>query len=267
MGARLVRGRAFTDGDNADSPPVAIVDESFVRRFWPDEDPIGKRIAIFTGGGNPRIWREVVGVVAHQRHYNLSAEGREQAYIPYKQVPSARMFLAVRTSTDPTALAPTIRREVLALKPDQPIADVQTMETRASHSLAGSKFNLLLLGSFAAIALVMAAVGIFGVISYTVSQRSHEIGVRMALGADAGKVVSLVLRQGAVYVIAGLALGVAAAFGLSRLLTSLLYEVRPSDPLTYLWVATVLAAVAGLACCVPALRATRYHPVEVLRGE
>ncbi len=267
MGIQVVRGRSFTAADRPDAPLVAIVDERFVQRFWPNEDPIGRRIAIDFSSSGP-TWREVVGVVAHPKHYNLSAEGREQVYVPYPQRPASQMFLAMRTSSvDPASLAGAVRRQVWAVDPNQPVDDVKTMTARVDASLSGDRFNLLLLGGFAALALLMAAVGIYGVISYTVAQRGQEFGIRMALGADRVRVLSLVLKQGLRQAIVGVLLGAAAALALTRLMANLLFEVQPSDPATYIAVASLLVAVAALASAIPALRAARYQPVEVLREE
>jgi putative ABC transport system permease protein len=177
------------------------------------------------------------------------------------------MYLAVRTAVEPLSLARAVQREVWSLDANQPVADVQSMEARVASALAQPRFALLLLGSFAFLALVMAAVGIYGVISYSVSQRSHEIGIRMAVGADRRTVVSYVMRQGLGVVAVGLILGAVAALGLTRLLGSLLFEVSASDPLTYVGVIFVLAVAAALACGLPALRAARFQPVEVLRRE
>lgn len=266
MGYRLRRGRFFADADNRDGRLVAIVDETFARRFWPDEDPIGKRISIGSDADG-RVWREVVGVIAHPKHYALSSLGREQAYFPHWQFPFSRMYLAVETETDPLSLAPAVRREVWSIDPDQPVAEVRTMAQRVDAAMSGARFNLVLLAGFAGLAVVMAAVGIYGVISYTVTQRGHEIGVRIALGADRGRVVALVLRQGMLQALAGVLLGGGAALLLTRLMSGLLYEVEATDPLTYLGVAGLLTCVAGLAALVPAVRASRYQPVEVLRDE
>ncbi len=267
MGVPVLRGRAFSEADNRAGQPVAIVDEVFVRHFWPNEDPIGQRIAINRDADGELLWREVVGVVAHSRHNSIAAVGREQAYFPHKQYPSARMYLAVRTAVEPLSLARAVQREVWSLDGSQPVADVQTMEARVTAALAQPRFALLLLSSFAFLAIAMAAVGIYGVISYSVSQRSHEIGIRMAVGADRGTVVSYVMRQGLAVVALGLLLGAAAALGLTRLLGGLLYEVSASDPLTYAAGILLLSVVAALACGLPALRAARFQPVEVLRRE
>ncbi len=267
MGVSLLRGRFFADADNADAPLVAMVDEEFVKRFWPDEEPLGKRLAISRNPDGSRTWREVVGVVAHSKHYNLRAVGREQAYYPYKQQPVATMFLAVRTAVDPMSAMAAVREQVWAIDPDQPVSDIQTMKQRVGSSVAQPRFNLLLLAGFAAAALALAVVGIYGVISYSVSQRSHEIGVRMALGAEAGQVVAMVLRQGFGVVLLGLGIGTVAALGLSRLMTTLLFGVSATDPVTYVLVALGLAGVGVAACYLPARRVTRVEPVHILTSE
>ena len=264
LGVQLVKGRFFSHLDGPDAPPVAIVDQEFVRRFWPTEDPIGRLVSVNAHLPDP-TWREVVGVVAHSRHTNVDTIGREQAYYPYRQMPQASMFVAARTEADPSSLAAAMRAEVWAVDANQPVADVQAMSARVDQSLAQPRFNALLLAGFAVIALLLAAVGIYGVISYSVSQRRHEIGVRMALGAGAGQVHALVLRQGMTLVIAGLVIGGIVALWLSRSLATLLYNVRPSDPVTYALVAIVLATVGAASCVIPALRATRVELVSVLQ--
>ncbi len=267
MGAPLVSGRFFTDADRDDAPLVAIVDEQFVRRAWPSEDPIGQRISISTDGNGNRIWREVVGVVRHQKHYGLNRVGREQAYFPVAQAPTGTMFLAVRTPSEPLTLASTIRNRIWTIDPDQPVADVQSMEQRVTQSVAAPRFNLLLLTTFAAIALVLAAVGIYGVIAYAVAQRSHEIGVRIALGAESRDVVRMILGQGVGLVVTGLGIGTVAALALTRVMRSLLFEVSATDPLTFLAVGVVLALVGAAASLIPARRATRVEPMNVLTTE
>jgi putative ABC transport system permease protein len=266
MGIQLIAGRMFTIADNIDAPLVAIVDEEFARRFWPGENPIGQRISI-NQNADGRVWREVVGLVRHSRHYDPGTIGREAAYYPYAQAGVNTMFLAARTSTDPASVTSAVREAVWALDPDQPVSDIRTMEDRVGGAVAQPQFNLWLLAAFALIALLLAGIGIYGVIAYSVGQRRHEVGVRMALGADRADVRSLFLRQGMVLVAVGVALGVVAALGLSRLLTSLLYEVSPADPVTYIAVALVLSTVAVGACLIPAMVATRVEPVSVLREE
>jgi putative ABC transport system permease protein len=267
MGVSLLRGRFFADADDANAPLVAMVDEEFVRRFWPNEEPLGKRLAISRNADGSVAWREVVGVVAHSKHYNLSTVGREQAYYPYKQQPASTMFLAVRTAVDPMSAVAAVRAQVWAIDPEQPVSDIQTMKQRVGSAVAQPRFNLLLLAGFAAAALALAVVGIYGVISYSVSQRSHEIGVRMALGAETGHVVAMVLRQGFSVVLLGLGIGTIAALGLSRLMTTLLFGVSATDPVTYVLVGLGLAAVGVAACYLPARRATRVEPIHVLTRE
>lgn len=267
MGVQLLQGRTFNAFDGSAAPLVAMVDEEFVRRFWPTEEPIGKRVAINRNDEGELIWREVIGVVRHSKHYDLSTVGREQVYFPHPQFPVGTMYLAVRTASDPVALTSSIRGEVWALDSDQPVSDVQTMRDRVGSAVAQPRFNLLLLVTFAGIALLLATVGIYGVISYSVGQRTHEIGVRMALGASRQNVRFLVFRQGMLLTLIGVGVGLLAAFGLSRLLTALLYGVSPADPVTYGGVAVLLSAVAAAACLLPAGRATRVEPLAVLRDE
>jgi putative ABC transport system permease protein len=267
MGVGLIRGRYFTALDNTDGAWVAIVDEEFVRRFWPNENPIGKRVSIHRDDQGEPVWREIVGVVRHSRHYELGSVGREQAFYPYRQGSENGMYLAVRTEADPIRLAAAVREEVWALDPNQPVSDVRTMEELVTASVSQPRFNLLLLGSFAGVALLLATVGIYGVISYSVSQRNHEIGVRMALGAAGGDVLGLVLRQGLSVTGIGLVIGVLGAVWLTRLLTNMLYGVSQVDLFTYSVVVMLLGGVAVAACAVPALRASRVHPVVVLKQD
>jgi len=271
MGVELVSGRFFNEADNSDALGVAIVDESFARRFWGDADPLGQRVsANWTADReNERFeessWRQVVGVIRHARVRDLSADGREQFYAPVAQRPVFGMHLVVRTDGEPTALAAAVRSTVWDIDPDQPVNDVATMGDRVSSAVATPRFNSLLLGSFAAVAVLLASLGIYGVISFSVGQRTGEIGVRMALGASQRRVRAMVLREGMLVVAVGLAIGITAALGLTRLITTMLYNVAPTDPVTYVTVAGLLAAVAAAACLIPAARATRIEPVSALR--
>ncbi len=271
-GMRLLRGRLFSQADSSDAAPVAVVDNEFARRFWGEQDPLGQRVTIKfsadeeTGSMIP-VWSEVVGVVQHARQRGIDRVGREQLYLPALQTPRFAMHLVVRTSGDPAAVTAAVRRELSALDVSLPISDLQTMQERVARSVAGPRFQSILLGAFGAAALLLAAIGFYGVIAFSVGQRTNEIGVRMALGADSGSVPSLVLRQAMLLVAIGLGLGLLAAFGLTRLLTDLLYSVSPSDPLTYAVVAALLSAVALFASWVPAARATRVQPVAALRDE
>jgi len=264
--APLLKGRMLTEQDAAGAPRVVVVDAEAVKRFWPNEDPIGKRI---TRGGPPgqENWVTVVGVVGHTAHEGLDAERRVQLYYPYRQMGEPFMTVAVRADGDPRALVPAVRRAVHAVDKDQPLAGITTMDEMMEQAVGQRRLSMLLLGLFAGIALVLASVGIYGVMSYAVTQRSHELGVRMALGAARGNVLGLVMRQGMVLTLAGVALGVVGALALTRLIEGQLYQVPATDPLTFAAVALLLTGVATVATLVPALRATRVDPVVALREE
>ena len=269
VGMTLVKGRAFTEQDRADAPPVTIVDESFARRYWPDSDPVGREIKV--GGPDNvdarRPWMTIVGVVKHVKQYGLDVDGREQAYFPFAQRPQVSMALALRTKQDPLALASLVQSEVLALDSDIPIYSVRSMSEIVSDSVAQARFSLFLLATFAGVALALSAVGIYGVMAWSVSQRHHEIGIRMALGAQGADVLRLVLRSGMTLTLAGVVLGLGSALALTRLMDSLLFHVSAVDPATYAAGALVLATVAMLACYIPARRATRVDPMIALRYE
>ena len=267
MQSQLVAGRLFTDADRAGVSPVAIVDEEFVLRAWPSEDPIGQRVGFDRDAEGNVIWREVVGVIRHQKHYDLNTTGREQAYFPFSQGRVTGMFLAARVAGDPMALAASIRRLVWDIDPEQPIADIATMTSRVGTAVAQPRFNLVLLTAFATVALVLATVGIYGVISYSVAQRGHEIGVRMALGAKSQDVVAMVMKQGVGLLAVGLGIGTVGALGLTRIIQTMLFEVSATDPVTYVVVAALLLVVGMAACLVPARRATRVEAVSVLTTE
>ena len=265
MGIPLVRGRAFSDADAADSPKVLLVNETMARHFWPDRDPLGRRL----GMGPRESLQEatVVGVVADVRHEGLAGDVRPQMYQPYPQAPWNGMALAVRTAADPTQVVNAIRQAVWSLDSEQPVYDVSTMEQRLSDSLAPRRFNLLLLGTFAGLALALARVGIYGVMSYAVTARTREIGVRMALGATQGDVLKLVVGRAVELALLGVAVGVVVAFGVTRLISSLLYGTRATDLVTFAAVSLLLLVVAFLAAYVPARRATLIDPMLALRYE
>ncbi|HYG82554.1 MAG TPA: FtsX-like permease family protein, partial [Pyrinomonadaceae bacterium] len=280
LGVSPVRGRLFTEQDDLNSPPVALINEEMARRFFPGEDPVGKRIwmgppesllpagALPDGYTFPRL--TIAGVVNDVRHQGLNQQAGPEVYIPHAQggVETRRsMFLAVRTTAEPLSLAAAVRSQVAAIDKDQPVADVQTMEQRLAASLARPRFNMLLLGIFAAVALALAAVGLYGVMAYGVTQRTHEIGVRMALGAQRADVLRLVVRQGMLIALVGVALGLAASFALTRVMTSLLYGVSATDPLVFTIIALLLAAVAFVASYIPARRAVKVDPMIALRYE
>jgi predicted permease len=265
MQVPLARGRFFDARDTADSQPVAIIDETMARKYWPDEEPLGKRIS-FEGGAQQPRWREIVGIVGHVKHKGLEGESRVQYYIPHPQMPNSQMFLVLRAD-DPEALAGSVRNAVRALDKDLPVFRVTTMNQLVSDSLAQRRFALLLLGSFAALALLLAVIGLYGVMSYTVAQRTHEIGVRMALGAQQGNILGMVVRQGMLMAVIGVVVGLVAAFLLTRLMATMLFGVSAADPVTFAAIPVLLVGVALLACLLPARRATRVDPMVALRYE
>jgi putative ABC transport system permease protein len=265
MGATLLKGRGFTAGDVQGTLPVIIVNKTLAQRLFPNEDPLGKRIKFSSAPEVP--WKEIVGVVGDVKHEGLDATPFMEAYIPYLQTPSLAMAVAVRTESDPSALTAAVRKAVLEVDPDQPIYDIKTMSQRLSASVAPRRLSMLLFTCFAFLALVLAAVGVYGVMSYSVNRRTHEIGIRMALGARAVDVLKLVIGQVLLLTIAGVAVGLVAAFGLTRLMASMLYGVSATDPTTFLGVSVILIAVALLAGYIPARRATRVDPMIALRYE
>ena len=270
----LLEGRLFNAHDTEESPPVVIVDQEFVARNFPNQparEVLGKRLRF---GGDNDGWREIVGVVGHVKQRGLNEEGRAQVYRPWTQIePRWRANLTratdmiVKTSVDPVTLIGAIKREIRVIDKDQPIAQVQTLDDKLSDSIAPQKFTLLLLGIFAFIALLLASAGIYGVMSHAVTQRTHEIGVRMALGARPLDVLKLMVGQGMSLVVIGLVLGLAGAYATTRLMTSLLFDVTAKDPITFAVVTVVLAIVAFLACYIPARRATKVDPLVALRYE
>jgi putative ABC transport system permease protein len=265
MNIALLRGRVFSDSDTATSPSVLVVSNSFAKYFFPNEDPIGKRI-IFDGPN--KTPREIVGIVDDVRRKGLDKEVQPEMYASYMQRPERRLNLVIRSAgPDVSELTPAVRAAVKAFDAKQIIWRTQTVEDLLRTSVAPRKFNMMLLGIFAGVALVLAAVGLYGVMSYSVSWRTQEIGIRMALGANGTDVLRMVVRQGMTMTLIGLALGLAGVFALSRVMVGLLYGVSPTDPLTYTGVSIVLLIVALLACLIPARRATRVDPIVALRNE
>ncbi|HYE86909.1 MAG TPA: ADOP family duplicated permease, partial [Vicinamibacterales bacterium] len=273
MGARLMRGRWFVPSDTEASPPVAVINETLARTYWKNpEDAIGGRIRI--GSQADRPWATVVGMVADERHNGVTGVVKEKFYIPHSQwhvVTSGSLirggFLVVRTIGDPLSAAAAVRAQVRELDPTIPIANIRPMSDVVSTSLATPRLTGFLLGTFAAIALALAAVGIYGVLSYLVARRTHEIGIRLAVGADRGQVMRLVLTQGLSLAGIGIATGLVAAFLLTRFMQALLYQIRPGDPETFALVSLALVVVAVVASAVPAYRATRVSPLIALRME
>lgn len=270
MGIPLLKGRAFDEHDTADSPGVLIISETLSRRLWPDEEALGKRLNI---GFSGETWREVVGVVGDVKQQEIGERSSAAVYQPYLQVlASRRWFLgdltfAIRTAAQPQSFAAGLRSELQAVDQQLPLYDVAAMEQVIAQKVADPRFYTLLLSSFSALALILAAAGIYGVISYAVTQRTHEIGIRMALGAEAGDVLRLVISQGMKLVLAGLAIGLAGALALTRVLTGFVYQVSVTDPSTFTVLSVVLVAVALLACYLPARRATKVDPMAALRCE
>jgi putative ABC transport system permease protein len=265
MGIPLRSGRQFTRFDRDGSQPVVLIGEAMARRFWPDEDPLGKRIKL-AFLGQPQV-REIIGVVGDARHTGLDSNPRMEIFLPHLQEPYGSMTYVVRPRGQSAAPLQAIKSEVWAVNKELPFSSVATIDELVSRSLGERRFNLLLLGSFALIALTLASVGIYGLMSFSISRRTHEFGVRMALGAQTGDVISMVLREGMVLTIIGVTVGMAASIVLTRLLSSLLFGVTATDPATFIVIPLVLAGVALVACLVPARRATRVDPMIALRYE
>jgi putative ABC transport system permease protein len=271
----LLRGREFTPADRMGSPDVVVINQRLAELHWPGEDPIGRRLTVDNAGNTP-LWRTVVGVAHNAVRGDWAAEAEEEVYIPYLQSrlylegpnwPVQYATLVVRSTGDPTRLAGPIRAAIASLDRNVAVSSVETMESVVARSNSRPRFYLLLLGSFAAVAIVLAALGIYGVMSYSVSRRFHEIGIRMALGAERGDLVRLVVGEGMRVAAIGAAVGLAGAFALTRLMASLLYGVRATDPLTFAGVAVLLSAVAFGASWIPARRATRVDPLTALRHD
>jgi putative ABC transport system permease protein len=266
MGIPLLGGRNFSDADNETAPDVALINSTMARRFWTDGDPIGKRF-LWGHPGKDEKWITIVGVVADTKLYGLDNPARLEVYSPYRQHPSADMNLVVRSPMDPASLTSAIRAAVAAIDKDQPIFDVHTMQQLVDDSISTRRLTLVLLGIFSALALMLAAIGIYGVMAYSVALRTQEIGIRMALGAQQKDVLRLILGQGARIAFFGVAIGLGAGAALARLLSSLLFSVSTSDPITFAAVSVLLLAIALLACYVPARRALRVDPIIALRYE
>jgi putative ABC transport system permease protein len=263
----LLKGRALDEHDTSTAPLVALVNETMARQLWPNQDPLGKRVKFPGSEKNPQPWRTVVGVVRDVKQYGLDREDRMQLYLPEEQYPTSEMTLVVRATSDAGPLAAAVRQEVHALDGLLAVFDVKTMDELLADSIALRRFSMLALGLLAALALTLAAVGIYGVMAYSVTQRTHEIGVRMALGAQSSDVLRLIVRQGLALAFIGIGTGTVAALALTRLLASLLFGVSTSDPLTFVVVPALLALVALFACLIPARRATKVDPIIALRYE
>jgi len=268
MGIPVLQGRAYTDRDDENAPRAMIVNQQLVHQIFPDENPIGKRITF--GGtdanGQPR-WFEIIGVVANVRSLELREEPNPELYFSAQQDLWPAMSLVVRSTVEPSSLSASVRQAVNEVDRSVPVADVKPMDHIVSESITQPRFNLFLLGLFGAVAIVLSAAGIYGVTAYTVTQRTHELGIRIALGAQVGDVLKMILGQGMAVIGVGLVVGLAAAFALTRLLRSLLFGVGENDPLTFVAITVVLVLVALIACYIPARRATKVDPLMALRAE
>jgi predicted permease len=266
IGTPLIAGRFFNSTDRKDGPRVILINQSFADRYWPGESAVGKRIT-FSSRPAEKDWRTVVGVVGDVKDSPISTNAAPAFYMPMSQGFDPQMILTIRSNADPLALVETVRNEIRAIDPQLPLADVRMLDSIASTAVGGQRFTLWLVGLFALTAVVLASIGVYSVLSFLVAQRTHEIGVRMALGAGLRSVLFLTLRQGMKPVLLGVALGVAACFGLTRLMKGLLFEISATDPLTFTVIAISLIAVALVACYLPARRATNVDPMVALRYE
>lgn len=265
----LLKGRHFTDQDTSDSTLVTIINERLAHRYWPGENPIGMRMRFedTVTSGEHACWLKVVGVVRDLKNRGVDTEPLPQAYVPHAQDPAANMTVVVRSASQPLGLTAAVEREIWAVDKDQPVYDVMSMERLLSDDLGGIRVFVWLLGILAAGALVLAATGIYGVMSYAVSRRTHEIGLRMALGAQQDDILKLIMKRGTAITCVGVIFGIGGAFALTRFMRSLLFGVSPTDPITFVGVSLFLAAAALLAIYLPGRRATRVDPIASIRCE
>jgi predicted permease len=263
----LLNGRLFNEHDTEKSSPVLVIDEKMARNYWPNSNPIGGRIKFGRAESEEDPWMTIVGVVGSVKQYDLESESRVALYFPASQALSSTMYLVARTTTAPSSLVASITSEVRSMDPNVPIFDVKTMDQRLSESLARRRFAMMALGVFAGFALMLAIVGIYGVISYSVAQRTNELGIRLALGASQFDVLRLVLSSGLRLSLIGIAFGIVLSFAVTRFLSSLLFGVRATDLFTFGALSILLVAVSLLACYLPARRATKVDPLVALRRE
>jgi len=266
LGIRSLRGRVFSPSDSASAPPVAVINEAMARRFWPHDDPLGQHLAV-EWGSSKSGGREVVGIVSDVRDVQPQIEPQPKMYVPYLQLPQSAMQVMVRTRVDPMKVTAAVKSQIVAVDKDQPVSSVATIAQTLSESTSEPRFRSELLSAFALLAVVLAAVGLYGVMAYSVTQQTHEIGIRMALGAERRAVSMMVVKHGMVLTLIGIAVGLAGAFALTRLLSDMLYGVQPSDRTSFLAVFLLLAAVGLLASYIPARRATKVDPMVALRYE
>ena len=264
----ITRGRGLTEEDRKQSSPVAVINAEMARRYFAGEEPVGKRLSLQESlGESEPAWREVVGVIGDVKQFGLDDEVRPEIYVPYAQQPTNSMTIVVRAAVDPATLAGAVKDEIKAIDKDQPVHSVATLESYVDRSVAGRRFSTVLLMAFGALALVLAAVGVYGVMSYTVAERTREIGIRVALGAERRHILRLVVGQASVLLGAGLATGLAGAFALTRVMEGLLFGVSATDTVIFMTVPIALAAIALLASYIPALRAAKVDPMIALRYE
>lgn len=263
LGIALIKGRDFSDRDKSDAPKAAIINNDLARTYFSNEDPIGKRITFDDG----QSWISIVGIIGDVKQLGLDSSAKPEVYFPYLQVAAPSMSLVVRSASNPLSLAAAVKSQIQMIDKDLPIDDAKTMQQLLAESTSGRRFNMLLLTVFAGVALVLAIVGIYGVMSYTVTQRTHEIGIRVAVGAQPRDVFRMVIGQGMMLAMIGIAFGLVGAFGLTRLMTTMLFGVEPTDPATFVSIAVLLTGVGLVACYLPARRATKVDPLLALRYE
>jgi putative ABC transport system permease protein len=263
MGIPLLKGRYFDEHDKKGAPETVIVDETLAERFWPNDDPLGKRLK----RANSETWMTVVGVISDAKEYSQEKEPPITVYYPFEQTVARNMFLVIRTTSDPAQMTGAITKEIQTLDPEMPVFDVDTMDHRLYDAMARRRFSTFLLGVFAVLALILAAIGIYGVMAYSVNQRTHEIGIRLALGAQPGNILQLVIKQALILTSTGVAIGLAGAFALTRVMSSLLYGVSATDGFTFVIPPVLLGSIALLASYIPARRAAKVDPMIALRYE
>jgi putative ABC transport system permease protein len=263
LGISLMKGRDFSDRDNTDTPQTAIINNELARIYFPAEDPIAKRITFDDG----ESWMSIVGVVADTKRVGLDTSAKPEVYFPYLQAPAPSMTLVVRTATEPLSLAGAVKSQIQTIDKDLPLGESKTMQQVLSESNSGRRFNLVLLTAFATVALILAMVGIYGVMSYAVTQRTHEIGIRVAIGAQSRDVFRMVVGEGMILALIGIGMGLVGAFALTRLMTTMLFAVEPTDPATFITISILLTAVTLVACYIPGRKATKVDPLVALRYE
>jgi putative ABC transport system permease protein len=262
MGIPVLKGRDFTTADTDTALPVAIINQTMARKYWPGEDPLGKRL---TTGRGPS--REIVGIVGDVRHSGLDQETQEEIYVPYQQDPIISFTLFIRTNIDPMSVVASVKAEVQMIDKDQPVSRFKTMDGYLHDSIAHPRFQSYLVAIFAALGAILAVLGIYGVISHSVARRTHEIGIRMALGAQPIDVLSLIIKQGLVLILSGIVIGLVTTLMLVRLVKSMIFGLATVDPVTFTVITLLLTGVALLACFIPARRATKVDPIASLRCE